>query len=140
MCVNSHETKRGQSFAKAGQLHHGLAVPQPGPPVQIEVESTAPLDDPSELSFRYEGHVTVSPVELEILLFNFNTQQYDSVDVRVAATSDEVVNIVITDDSWRYIEAGTGKTRALMRFISLSFEQFLFAVAHLDETTWSISP
>ncbi|MCH8963380.1 MAG: hypothetical protein IIB58_00345 [Planctomycetes bacterium] len=115
-------------------------APQPGPPVQVEVEGTAPLDDPSELRFRYEGHVTVSPVELEILMFNFDTQEYDSVDVRIAATSDEVVNIVISDDPGRYIEAGTGKTRTLMRFISLSFEQYLFAVARLDQTTWTVSP
>ena len=115
-------------------------VPQPGPPVQVEVEGTAPLDDPSELRFRYEGHVTVAPVELEILMFNFDTQEYDSVDVRIAATSDEVVDILITDNPGRYIEAGTGKTRTLMRFISLSFEEYLLAVAHLDQTIWTVSP
>ncbi len=115
-------------------------APQPGPPVQVEVEGTSPLDDPSELSFRYEGHVTVEPVELEILLFNFDTQEYDSVYVDAAATSDEVVDIVISDDPGRYIEAGTGKTRTLMTFISLSFEGFLLAVAQFDQAVWMVSP
>ncbi|MCH7704570.1 MAG: hypothetical protein IIB61_05630, partial [Planctomycetes bacterium] len=45
-----------------------------------------------------------------------------------------------SDDPARYIEAGTGKTRTLMRFISLSFEEYLFAVAHFDQTIWTVSP
>ncbi len=115
-------------------------VNEPGPPVQVEVEGTAPLDNPSELRFRYEGHVSVVPIELEILLFNYDTQEYDSMDVRIAATSDEVVTVVISDDPGRYIEAGTGKTRTLMTIISLTFEEYLLAVAHFDQTIWTISP
>jgi hypothetical protein len=115
-------------------------VPLPGPPVQVEVTGVSPMDNPSELRFRYEGHVTVNPVEQEILLFNYDTEQYDLVDVHVAATSDELMDIVITDNPQRYIEAGTGRVTALMTFISLTFEEYIFAVAHLDRAVWMISP
>ncbi len=115
-------------------------VPQPGPPVQVEVESTSPVDNPSELRFRYEGHATVTPVEQVILLFNYDTQEYDVVDMRIAATSDEVVTIVISDDPGRYIEAGTGRMKALMTFISTSLVEYLLAVAEFDQAIWLISP
>ena len=115
-------------------------VPAPGPPVQVEVMGISPIDNPSELRFRYEGHVTVSPVEQQILLFNYETQEYDVVDVHEAATSDEQVEIVITDNPQRYIEAGTGQVTALMTFIALTFEEYLFAVVSFDRTVWLISP
>ena len=115
-------------------------VPAPGPPVQVEVTGLSPIDNPSELRFRYEGHVTVSPVEQQILLFNYDTEAYDVVDVHEAATSDEVVDIVITDNPQRYIEAGTGRVTALMTFISLTFEEYLFAVAYFDRAVWMVSP
>ncbi len=115
-------------------------VPLPGPPVQVEVEGTSPVDNPSELRFRYEGHATVTPVEQVILLFNYDTQEYDVVDVRVAATSDEVVQILISDDPGRYIEAGTGKMKTLMTFLSTSFVEYLLAVAEFDQAIWLINP
>ncbi len=115
-------------------------APMPGPPVQVEVTGLSPIDNPSELRFRYEGHVTVSPVEQQILLFNYDTGEYDVVDAHVAATSDELVDVVITDNPQRYIEAGTGQVTALMTFISLTFEQYIFAVVHFDRAVWMISP
>ena len=115
-------------------------VPEPGPPVQVEVSGISPIDNPSELRFRYEGHVTVSPVEQQILLYNYDTQEYDVVDTHVAATSDETVEIVITDNPQRYIEAGTGQVTALMTFIALTFEEYLFAVVSFDRAVWLISP
>ena len=114
-------------------------VPLPGPPVQIEVEGTSPVDNPSELRFRYEGHATVTPVEQVILLFNYDTQEYDVMDVRIAATSDEMVQIVISDDPGRYIEAGTGKMKTLMTFISTSLVEYLLAIAEVDQAIWTIS-
>ncbi len=115
-------------------------VPLPGPPVQVEVQGVASLDNPSELRFRYEGHATVSPVEQVILMFNYDTQEYDEVDMRIAATSDEVVEIVISDDPGRYIEAGTGRMKTLMTFISTSLVEYLLAIAEFDQAVWTTSP
>jgi len=115
-------------------------APAPGPPVQVQVSGISPIDNPSELRFRYEGHATVSPVEQQILLFNHDTQQYDVYYTGMAATSDEVLDIVITDSPQRYIEAGTGRVTALLTFISLTFEEYILAVAYFDRTVWMVSP
>ncbi len=47
---------------------------------------------------------------------------------------------LISDDPGRYIEAGTGKMKTLMTFISTSFVEYLLAVAEFDQAIWMINP
>ncbi|MCH8275488.1 MAG: hypothetical protein IH851_11940, partial [Armatimonadetes bacterium] len=71
-------------------------APSIEPPVQIEVVGTSPTESPSELRFRFEGTASRDLIQRRISMYNYVTQSYEELHVAFAATSDEVVEIVIT--------------------------------------------
>ncbi len=122
-----------------------LAPPTgPEPPVQIEIVATSTTQTPSELRFRYEGHVFMPDAQISTRqrtsLFNYVTQSYDELDNRLAASSDEVFEIVITANPADYIEPGTGNMKAFITYKAEGLSGFLFAVSNLDQTVWMIAP
>ncbi len=121
-------------------------VPPTGPeaPVQIEIVATSPTQTPSELRFHYEGHVFMPDAGVDTRqltsLFNYVTQSYDELDDRLAASSDEVFEIVITTTPEDYIEPGTGNMKTLITYKAEGISGFLFALSHIDQTVWLIAP
>jgi hypothetical protein len=115
----------------------------PEPPVQIEIEGTSMNETPSELRFHYEGHVFMLDANVSTRqrtsLFNYFTQSYDELDNRLAASSDEVFEIVITTNPANYVEPGTGRVKALITYKAEGLSGFLFAIANLDQTVWTIA-
>ncbi len=116
----------------------------PEPPVQIEIVATSPTQTPAELRFHYEGHVFTPDAGVDTRqrtsLFNYVTQSYDELDNRLAASSDEVFEIVITTNPEDYIEPGTGNMKTLITYKAVGVSGFLFALSHIDQTVWIIEP
>jgi len=110
------------------------------PPIQVEVTSTTNIQAPSELRFLVESNLSVDDIQQEILLWNFNQQQYDLFDTRIATVNADGVVEVSFNDAARYVEDGTGQIRAIVRFNAVAFSIVPTWNARLDRTVWTIVP
>ena len=115
-------------------------APSIEPPVQIEVVGTSPTETPSELRFRFEGMASRNLIERRISLYNYVTQSYEELHVGFAATSDEVVEIVITSNPSRFVEPGTGEVKSLMTWKAAAFSFFTGWNVGIDQAVWRITP
>ncbi len=115
-------------------------APSIDPPVQIEVVGTSPTETPSELRFRFEGMASRNLIERRISLYNYVTQSYEELHVAFAATSDEVVEIVVTSNASRFVEPGTGQLKSLMTWKAAAFSFFTGWNVGTDQTIWTITP
>ncbi|MEM7455257.1 MAG: FISUMP domain-containing protein [Planctomycetota bacterium] len=106
--------------------------------VIIETTGLSPTDVPGNFRIRFEGAVFArSVVTQSIDLFNYSTQAWETIDSRSASRfADAVTEVVPTGDPLRFIEAGTGLTRARLRFDSASQRQ-QFAV-NIDQIAWFV--
>ncbi|MHC4415485.1 MAG: hypothetical protein ACYS0G_09395 [Planctomycetota bacterium] len=114
--------------------------PLPGPPIQLELRGNSPDDAPSELVFRFEGRVNLTPIDQRISLFNYDTQSYEEVDVRTAPTSDTVIEIVINNNPTRFVEMGTGEVKALVIWDPEGLSILFGSIADVDQSTWILTP
>ncbi len=115
-------------------------APSIEPPVQIEVVGTSPTESPSELRFRFEGMASRDLIQRRISLYNYVTQSYEELHVAFAATSDEVVEIVVTSNASRFVEPGTGQVKSLMTWKAAAFSFFTGWNVGIDQTIWKITP
>lgn len=121
-------------------LRPGIVLSGEEAPVQLVVEGTSPIQSPLEFAFRLEAHVSVSNIQQTLELYDFSTQEYRQVDQRMATLSDSVVNVSITSQPERFVEQGTGRVRARIRYKSLgpvlTYPWFVF----VDQTIWTVTP
>ncbi|MCH8274267.1 MAG: PQQ-like beta-propeller repeat protein [Armatimonadetes bacterium] len=117
----------------------GQFAPSTEPPVQIEVTGTSPTETPSELKFRFEGMASRPFLERRILLYNYVTQSYEELHVGFAATSDEVIEIVVTANASRFVEPGTQQVKSLMTWRAAAFSFFTGWNVGIDQTIWRIT-
>ncbi len=89
-----------------------IVLNQAEAPVQLELETTVPLGNPSQLRVALEAGVNTNNILQEIQLYNFTTNSYEIVDSRPATVGDSLVNVVITSNPGRFIESGTNRVRA----------------------------
>ncbi|MCH8274225.1 MAG: YncE family protein [Armatimonadetes bacterium] len=115
-------------------------APSIDPPVQIEVAGTSPTETPSELRFRFEGMASRNLIERRISLYNYVTQSYEELHVGFAATSDEVIEIVVTSDPSRFVEPGTRQVKSLMTWKAAAFSFFTGWNVGIDQSVWTIVP
>ena len=115
-------------------------APSIEPPVQIEVVGTSPTESPSELRFRFEGMASRNLIERRISLYNYVTQSYEELHVGFAATSDEVIEIVVTANASRFVEPGTRQVKSLMTWKAAAFSFFTGWNVGIDQTIWRITP
>ncbi|MEM7455170.1 MAG: M14 family zinc carboxypeptidase [Planctomycetota bacterium] len=107
---------------------------------EFEAESTSPLANPSGMSVMIEGSVFArGTVERTIELFDFDSSQWEVVDVRAATRfSDSAATINITGDVSRFIQPGSNTISARVRYQSPSNRQ-VFA-SRTDQFVWIIEP
>lgn len=85
--------------------------------VEIVVNGTLPSDDPLALSVRLESRSSLGGSTQSIELFNFDSQTYESIDVRNASlNTDSIVELDLSGDLSRFVEVGTGAVRARLRY------------------------
>ncbi len=109
-------------------------------PLQIAVTGTSPVDVPSELRFRLEAAVNTPGLTQKIELFNYDTSLYEEVDFSVPGGLDTTVEIVVTTNPGRFVEAVTREMRARIVYRQVGLVLLWPWAARLDQTAWMIVP
>ena len=109
-------------------------------PVQLLLRGTAATESPTELRFRLEAHASIDGIGQWIDLWNYDTNSYEQVDFMIATTADSIVEVSITVDPERFVQAGTKKMRARVSYDEAGIV-FLFPwLISFDQTVWVIVP
>ncbi|MCH7904228.1 MAG: SBBP repeat-containing protein [Armatimonadetes bacterium] len=118
----------------------GITLNQSERQVQLIVTGTSPTETPTELRFRLEAHAEINNIGQWIELWNYDTNSYEQVDFMIATTVDSIVEVSITTDPARFVEAGTKQMRAKISYkeagIVLSYPWLI----SFDQTVWTIVP
>ena len=118
----------------------GITLNQAERPVQLVIEGTAPTEAPSELRIRVEAHADINNIGQWIDLWNYDTSSYEQVDFMIATTADSVVEVSITVDPGRFIEAGTKKMKARISYKEAGIVLLFPWLISFDQTVWVIVP
>jgi hypothetical protein len=107
--------------------------------VQAEANSVTP----SELSFRVEAKIVGGPVGdviQSVEMFNYQTNDFEFVDIRPVSNIDESVVIDATGNVTRFVQAGTGEITVRMIWKSESFvgAPFFWSL-DIDEAVWTVT-
>ncbi|MCH8977737.1 MAG: PQQ-binding-like beta-propeller repeat protein [Armatimonadetes bacterium] len=105
-------------------------------PLQVVVTATSSVDVPSELRFRLEAKVNTPGLTQKIELFNYDTSLYEEVDLAVPGASDGIVEVVITTNPGRFVQAGTRQMRAKLVYGQVGFTLLWPWSAGLDQAVW----
>ncbi len=74
-----------------------------------------------------------------ISLLNYQTGSYELVDMRPAENTDTSIDVMVTGDPSRFVQAGTREITARMGWLSESFSGSPFTWSiDLDEAVWFI--
>jgi hypothetical protein len=122
-------------------------VLQPGPtlnlaeaPLQLTLSGTSPVTAPSAFQFKLEARANVTGLNQSILLFNFSTNAYETMDVRGATTSDSVVVVVPTGNLSRFVNASTSEVRARITYKQVGPVGVFPWTVRVDQAQWRIGP
>jgi hypothetical protein len=114
---------------------HELAAPS----VQIEVVSTAFEPTATRLTFTLEASTSGAPARQKILLFDYDAGAWEMVDDRVAPTSDETVQVRITENAGRFVDPATSEVKARVGFHDYGVP-FLAWDGQFDLVRWNVVP
>jgi hypothetical protein len=120
-------------------IRAGIVMSPAEPPVLIQVIGTAPTASPSELKFTLEAHANTVGIMQKIELFNYITQGYEEVDYRLATTSDQVVEVVISDDPYCFIDSDTLEMNAQLSWMPSGPVLFWPWSIGVDQSIWMIT-
>jgi hypothetical protein len=121
-------------------IQAGLTLFLTEPPVWVEVTGNAPTANPSVLTFTVEAHVDTENLMQKIELYNYVTQEYEEVDYRPASTSDEVVEVIISNNPARFIDPNTLRMNAHLSWKPSGLIPFSSWQAQIDQSIWTITP
>lgn len=112
------------------------------PAIEVEFAGTSPAGSEIILTFRLEALSTAVPrtVPQRIDLFNFETDQWDQLDLRFATGEDSVAEVVVSDDAGRYVEEGTGRVAARVRWMNPGTVINAGWRSEIDQAVWEITP
>ncbi len=95
------------------RFNPGLTLSSVEPPVWIEFETTLSTDQPSELSVTLEAAANTVGLTQTIEMFNWNTNQYQQVDSRIAAFPNDVITTLdVTAGVSDFVQMGTGAIKS----------------------------
>lgn len=116
----------------------GIAFSTQDSPLQIQFEANAVTATTNELQFHLEASVNSVNLQQTIELFNWTTGSYETVDTRNATVSDTTVDIAVTANASRFLNAGDALMRAKVSYRPvgpLSVGQWQ---ARIDRATWHV--
>jgi hypothetical protein len=91
----------------------GIVLSPMEPPVWIEFGGTLPDDSPTTLHFSVEASANTIGLTQTIEVFNFNSGQYELVDLRAASVnSDLVATIDLSAEISNVVQSGTGAVKS----------------------------
>lgn len=83
---------------------------------RIEFSAASPTFVPTELKFKVESSLTAGAAQQSIELFNYDTQQFQTMDTRPASPVDTAVEVDIVSNVSRFIDPVTKAIRARFTF------------------------
>lgn len=111
----------------------------PGSPIQVQFKAHSSVTHPSSLKFKFEARASQNNVTQKLLLFSYQSNAYELVDVRPATTTDSVVTITATGDLSRFVNPADGEVRALATYDANPGPGIGWQ-ALVDQVQWTISP
>ena len=118
----------------------GITLNQSERQVQLIVTGTSPTETPSELRIRVEAHAEINNIGQWIELWNYDTNSYEQVDFMIATLADSIVEVSITTNPERFIQAGTKQMKAKVSYKEAGIVlQFPWLIS-FDQTVWIIVP
>ena len=84
-------------------------------PWSVIFDATLPNDSPSSLAVQLESRGSNIGLRQTVSMFNWNTGEFDEMDVRTLATTDSVNVIPVTGNLSDYVQSGTGAIRTRVR-------------------------
>lgn len=106
----------------------------------IEYVTTAPQMTVNRLSFILEHQANDGSRQRNIDLWNYTTNQWETVSTTIGTTTDSTIKIDITTNAGRFINAGNREMKARTRLISAIIPRTWPRVVDLyDRTVWELS-
>ena len=118
----------------------GLEYLAENPQVQLVIVGTSPTETPTELRIRVEAHAQINNIGQWIELWNYDTNSYEQVDFMIATLADSIVEVSITVDPGRFIQAGTKEMKAKISYKEAGIVLFFPWLISFDQTVWVIVP
>ena len=109
-------------------------------PLQVVVTGTSPVEVPSELRFKLEASTNTPGLTQTIELFNYDTSSYEQVDLSVPGPTDAIVEVAITTNPGRFVQAGTREMRAKVLYQQVGLTLLWPWSGRLDQAVWRIVP
>ena len=122
------------------RVRPGITLNQAERQVQLIVIGTAPTETPIGLGFRLEAHASINNIGQWIELWNYDTSSWEEVDFMIATTVDSMVEVSITVDPGRFIEAGTKQMIAKISYKEAGIVLTFPWLISFDQTVWIIVP
>lgn len=116
----------------------GIVFGTQDPPIQVQVEATAPVASTLELQFKFEGSVNSVNLQQTIELFNWTTNQFEVMDQRAATLTDSAVDIVEPTNPNRFIRASDRRMRAKISYRATGIVSSSLWQARIDRATFKV--
>jgi len=106
---------------------------------QITITGKIPIENPGRIEIVLAAHCDAKGVDQKIELFNFQSQAYETVDVRFASTdSEEVTRISIEHPAPYFFHQPSGSIRARGTFSSSPDQRVASWRAFIDQFIWIV--
>lgn len=121
------------------QLRAGIVLSPSQPTIRLNVESVSPSENPSSMTFRFEGHATSTGLGRTIEAFNFSTGQWVVVQNTTQSTATDTVTNVTIPTPAQFVQDGSRLVRVRVSFRPTQpILQFPYT-AKIDQATWIIN-
>jgi len=109
------------------------------PALQVQFSATSPTTSPTSFQFTTTGHVNSINISQSVLLYNFTTNAYETVNTTTASNgSDSTVTVTGSGTLSRYVNPSTNEVRARLTYLRVGATSVLTWGASLDTVNWII--
>lgn len=117
----------------------GFTLTSSEAPVWIEFETTSPFDSPSDLTMTVESAANTPNLSQTTELFNFNTNEYESIDSRPIELADTTAQISVSGDVTRFVDSN-GAIEARIGWRVAGFLLVFPWEIRVDQVVWTVTP
>jgi hypothetical protein len=118
-------------------LRPGIVFSTQQAPVEVRFDATAPSANPNGLSFSIESSASFGNAQQTIMLWNYVTSSYESLDARLLTTGDDVAYVTVRTNPERFIQPGTLAVRGAVS-VRAAGPAFAYPwTARIDKVWWN---
>lgn len=119
-------------------LRPGIVLSSAEAPIQLVLNGTSPVLTTTELHFPVEANANQANIRQTIELFNYQTSSYEQMDSRIAATTDSLVDVIVSTNPSRFINSSTGALRARISYKAAGPVLNYPWLVGIDRAVWNI--